>query len=204
MIISSKFMARLFLLLVVMTGLARASIIVDFDDITTAPVTLLQIPWLYKGLNWENLYILDAANYYDDPSGYRNALVSGSYVAWGLGRAADRVGTIITPAYPGTFDFIGCYLTSACRDDLNLAVEGSLNDILVYTQTVILDADGATWFDFNYTGIDHLRFIASGGVVHYGDDPGFAMDDFTFIPEPASVAIIAFGTLGLRLWRKQQ
>ena len=181
--------------------------VVTFDDITTDPVTMLPIPDNYGGLNWDNIYVMDAVDY-DEPSGYKNAVVSGGYVAWGTGQAGDIGGggdvspSLITISNGDSFNFIGVYLTAGWRDDLNITIEGSRNDLLVYNQTVVIDPFGPTWFDFNYTNIDHLRFISFGGTPSYDDGYHFVLDDLTFVPEPGTVFLLGFGALALLRKRK--
>jgi hypothetical protein len=184
--------------------------VLTFDDITTDPVTMLPIPDNYGGLNWDNIYVMDAVNYYQ-PSGYRNALVSGSYVAWGFGEAGDEhdpesFASVITVTNPDTFDFIGVYLTAAWNDDLNISVEASLEGALLYSQTVVVNPFGPTWFGFDFVNINHLRFISFGGtpVPEFDSHDGghFVLDNFTFTPEPSTILLLGLG--GLALLRKRR
>jgi hypothetical protein len=170
---------------------------------------MLPIPDNYYGLNWDHIYVVDSISY-SYPSGYRNGLVSGRYVAWGIGEAGDEhdhesFASVITVTNPDTFDFIGVYLTAGWNDDLNISVEGSLEGALLYSQSVVVDPFGPTWFDFDFINIDHLRFITSGGTHvpgFFSDGPSFVMDNFTFTPEPATLLLLGLGGLALLKRRK--
>ncbi len=168
--------------------------VLTFDGVTTADDAV--IPDGYGGFDWSEFYVLDAVNYEDNPSGFLNGLVSGDYVAYNhFSNPAE-----ILWEYSGSFDFVGGYLTAAWRDGLEVLVEGFLDDTPVYSQAVVVDHDGATWFDFNFLNIDKLRFSSSGGTPAgglLGSGAHFVLDDFTYIPEPATLFLFTFGGFGL-------
>ncbi|MEW6267233.1 MAG: PEP-CTERM sorting domain-containing protein [Thermodesulfobacteriota bacterium] len=174
-----------------LAGFAGATVL-DFEGLSSYS----EIDEGYGGLNWSNFYILDAVNYYSNPSGYYNGLVSGSNVAYNAGGDIASIST-------GTFDFNGAYLTAAWNDDLSIDVLGYNNGNLLYSTTVVVDTDGPTWFAFNYLGIDQVVFNSYGGVNHgyNGGGTHFAMDDFTFnaqaVPIPGAVWLLGSGLVGL-------
>jgi hypothetical protein len=77
---------------------------------------------------------------------------------------------------------------------LNINLKGYNSGSLIYDQTVVVNTDAPTWFNFNFNNIDNLVFESFGGVddgIGTGSGTQFAMDDFTYvIPEPASIAMI--------------
>ena len=183
------------------TSSSVSATVLTFDDITEDPVEVLPIPDGYGGFNWYGYHVMDAINYYIQPSGYLNGLVSGNYVAWSDGQIGDYPEVSQTIARDEDFDFIGVYLTAAWLDGLNIAVEGYRDDALVYSQIVVVGPSSATWFDFNFMDIDCLRFTSSGGTT-VPDIPGtghhIVMDDFTFTPEPGTILLLGLGGALLR------
>lgn len=178
------------------------AVVLTFDDIGSPSEGYDRIPDGYGGLNWGNLldggafYYIDAPTMFPD-SGFNNGRVSGDYIAYCTSYGPAGTGKITG----STFTFEGAYLTSGWYDDLNVQVEGYFNDSLIYTSTVTIDTTGPTWCEFNYANIDELRFSSFGGTVHEGYpdyDRYFAVDNFTYIPEPSSIAFLSLGFYILR------
>ena len=177
-------------LVLLITEISQAAIL-TFDDITTGPI-LGYIPDDYGGFNWNSEWgIVSSSN--NPGSGYDNGTVSGEYVAFNL--YYDDV----TITRDSVFDFQGVYLTAAWDNGLNITIDGYLDSSLEYTTTVIVDTTGPTLFDLNYLGIDKLEFTAFGGTDAGlgGNGSYFAMDNFTFVPEPNTFALISFGVVVL-------
>jgi len=182
-------------------SVAHGQIVLTFDDIGETEDSL-PVPVGYGGFDWGNLYI-GGAFYYFNPmilapnSGFSNGLVSGDYLVTcgaygipGLGRITGEL-----------FTFQGAYFTAGSRDGLVVQVDGYLDVELIYTTSVVIDTIGPTWHEFNYENIDKLIFSSSGGVQHEGYEDHktyFAIDNFTYIPEPATVLLLTLGGLMLR------
>ena len=121
-----------------------ASKVLTFDDITTNHYGV--IPDGYGRLDWYNFYVTKGSK--DPGSGYDNGTVSGDYVAYS---PWVQVGS--NSRY--LMDFKGVYLTAAWNDGLNIKVEGILDEEIKYSQTVVVDTDKPTWFEFNFEHIDY-------------------------------------------------
>ncbi|TAA45812.1 PEP-CTERM sorting domain-containing protein [Corallincola spongiicola] len=177
-----------------MSVTAQAGVL-SFDDLTTDTGFTELSGTNYGGLNWSSdFYILHTPSY--TQSGYKTGTVSGEYVA--LNGFANDVSVA-----DGVFDFNGSYLTAAWNDGLNIEVTGLLAGVQQYQSIVEVDTFGPTWFDFNFFGIDELKFRSFGGVQNgqlSGSGTHFAMDDFTFnqaaVPVPATLALLGLGLLG--------
>lgn len=179
--------------------LAQATVL-TFDDITN--IGWSEINNGYGGLNWYQFGVLP--NTFWPSSGYENGTVSGEYVAFNNIEASGFQDHYVRVSGP-KFDFNGAYLTSAWRHDLNLQIRGYLDGSLLYDTTKTLDIIKPTWFDFNFSGIDQLEFLAWGGTeagIIQNGGPFFAMDNFTFnepipTPEPSTVLLLGSGLVGI-------
>jgi hypothetical protein len=184
---------------VISLGLSISSLssaaVITFDDLPH----WTDIGNHYSGLNWTNLYTMQGSL---GSGGYKNAVVSGQNATFN-GGAADAL--LVSG---GLFDFNGAYLTAAWNDGLSIKVTGSKSGLEVYSQTVTVNTSGPTWFNFNFSGVDALRFDSFGGTanaafVGTGAGEHFSMDNFTFneavksVPESSSLMLAMLGLAGL-------
>ncbi|MBH8561979.1 PEP-CTERM sorting domain-containing protein [Nostoc sp. CENA67] len=191
-------------------GTVAQAAVLTFDDIAPIP-DLAEIPDGYGGFNWDNFFYKNGSDITALDTGYDNGRVSGDYVSYnGFGNQAilsDRV-----------FDFNSAYLTAAWNDGLSVTVEGLNKGTTLYSKTVVVDTTNPTLVNFDFFGVDELRFTSFGGVepdylIGKGLGTQFALDNFTFnetvtpVPEPTLLsALLAVSTLsaGSVLKRKQQ
>jgi hypothetical protein len=167
-------------------------IVLTFDDAIMSSAG--PIPNGYGGLNWSNFHALDDVSYNGpgSTSGYINGLVSGRYVA---------CNPFANPAMvsDGYFDFIGAYFTGAWNEGLNIKVDGYHDDSLIYSETVVASYYSPTWYTFDFVNVNKLQFSSFGGIDADPGDSGngehFAMDNFTFVPEPATICLFGLGSL---------
>ncbi len=177
--------------------------VLTFDDITTEPAGGVVIPDGYSGFEWNSVgdHRFGVVNGSSQPgSGFENGVVSGSYVAF------NSYGNSSLILRDTAFDFEGAYLTAAWNDGLEITVDGYFNNFLEYTTTVIVDTTEPTWFDFDYMGIDKLEFTAFGGTDAGlgGSGTYFAMDNFSFVPEPGTIFLFALGGLIVKRLTKKR
>lgn len=180
-------------------GSANATFL-TFDDIGP-PGEEKVLPANYGDFIWDQMGYLNGTPAAGGIEGYVNGRVSGEYVAYNLAANVASVSVNI-----GTFDFVGAYLTAAYNDGLQVEVTGLLDGTQSYRTTVPVLYDAPTWYDFNFEGIDTLKFRSFGGTDHDGDPRGwgetFVMDNFTFnktapVPEPTTMLLIGSGLAGL-------
>ena len=157
--------------------------VLTFDDITTADNA--PVPDGYGGFDWEQIRVAKASLH--SGTGYGNGVVSPEYIAYNPDASVVTVGG--TP-----FRFNGAYLTAAWNNDLNITVQGFRNSVEQHNRTVVVGPDAPTWFDFNFDGVDELRFTSSGGTNAGlgGSGEHFVMDDFTVNeagPQPSTGAL---------------
>jgi PEP-CTERM motif len=167
---------------------------VTFDDLTNL---FNPVPNGYGGLNWSNFYVLDGVNYFDNPSGYQNGVVSPNNIAYNAYGAPASILEFGKPFYVDDF-----YTTAAWRDNLYISIVGYLGGNPVISGSGYIDTTSPTyWFATGDVWIDTLTFTTSGGVNHgyNGDGTHFALDNFTYstTPEPATLLLIGTGIVGL-------
>lgn len=184
------------LLLFVVVGNADAALL-NFDDITTEYDATVQE---YGGFSWINMNVLHK-DYFKDKfninSGFENGVVSEEYVA-----VNNYARTAAVVSEGAKFDFKGTFLTAAWNNGLNITVVARLDGMEKYNETVTVDADCSTWFDFNFLGINELEFSSLGGTNAELGWRGqhFVMDDFTFtefaqIPIPSPLILLSSGLI---------
>lgn len=179
-------------------GTSAMAGVATFDDVTTDDIGAI-IPNGYNGLTWDNFGVLHSANWVNNPSGYANGTVSPDYVAFNHnGLAAGFSGD--------AFDFVGAYLTAAWQDGLLVEVEGLLGGNLVYSTEFTLDTTGSQWIGFNWTNIDQVTFVSSGGVAAFSNRPNggtqFVLDNVTTraaMPSAPAPGAVLLGSLGAGL-----
>lgn len=176
-------------------GAAQATVL-TFDDLPLTPAEDgLPISDGYGGFSWDNFYYLTSSTYFIQGTGYQNGTVSAENVAY------NAYGELAI-ASSSLFDFNSAYLTGAWNNGLSITVEGLKNGLSLYSKTVVVDTTGPTLFDFDYRGVDELRFTSFGGEdagIEGGDGTQFVMDNFTYqaVPEPTSIlGTLALGAFG--------
>ncbi|MEH1926751.1 PEP-CTERM sorting domain-containing protein [Nostoc sp.] len=190
-------------------GAVAQATVLTFDDI--APISYYeQIPNGYGGFNWDNFNYVNGLNTIDRRTGYDNGRVSGDYVAFnGDGNPALVSNSV--------FDFNSAYLTAAWNNGLSVTVKGLKSGATLYSKTVVVDTTQPTLVNFDFFGVDELKFTSFGGVepdylIKSGAGTHFALDNFTFnekatsVPEPTLLpALLTIATLsaGSVLRRKQ-
>ena len=134
-------------------GGSAQAVVLTFDDVSGDNIA--PIPEGYGGMNWENFSYADSSwNPAYEGAGYQNGTESGNYVGF------NRYGDPGIVKSSSVFDFSSANLTAAWNDGLSITVEGLINGTPRYSNTVVVNTNDSTLFDFNYLGIDELRFSA--------------------------------------------
>ena len=159
----------------------------------------LSIPNGYGGLRWQNLLYMDGLAQTAN-GGYVNGVVSPNNIAFnGTGNSAQ--------VSDGSFNLNSAYLASAWNAGLQVEVQGFVGTVLIYDHTYTVNTTGPTLVNFNYAGIDQIKFISSGGTPPPGFGGGareqFVMDNLsiTLVPEPSTFALVGLAVMSLILRR---
>lgn len=165
-------------------GRNGTEVTLSFDDVSGAdPNNLAEaIGSDYFGFDFSDRFLILAPDTGDPSgdSGYTNGLISGEWVAFNSGGAQVSISS------DTDFDLISGYFTSAWNTDLILEVYAYDNNRLVAQDTLILDTDNPTYwvFDSDFSSIDEIIFISSGGVDSgnpNGSGTQFVLDDLSFM-----------------------
>ena len=191
--------------LVASIGMARAQTeILTFDDL---PFTARfdQIPNGYGGLQWDTFDALNTALEFSQFGfdGYVNGVVSPNNVAFNAGGS---------PAFFSgqAFNLNSAYLGAAWNDGLQVEVQGFVGTILTYDNTYTVNTLGSTLINFNYVGVNEVKFISSGGVPHGYPSGGagtqLVMDNLsiTLVPEPSTFALAGLAVIIPTMRRRTQ
>lgn len=185
----------LFALLAVVLPVVRVPAqTITFEDATCHDCG---IPPGYHGLNWANFYFANTAVL--PPSGYVNGVVSGTWVAFNAnGTPAD----LLQGSSPFTLN--SGYFTAAWNDGLTLNVTGYVGGIATDFASFILNTSGPQLLTFDWTNLDDVFFVTSGGTNagYIGTGTQFALDNLTVdqpvtVPEPASMTLFGTGLVSL-------
>ncbi len=177
--------------------------VITFDDLPATESDAIAAG--YHGLNWGDEFWTSVAYMHKDTlpgTGFETGVISGNYAAFNnFATTSTITGDIFT--------FNGTYLTAAWNNGLNIEVSGFLNDVLLFTQTVIVTTTNAQWFDFNYNGINKLSFRSWGGSPTTPGEGGehFVMDNFTInesakVPESSPLALLLIGLTAIAFGRR--
>jgi hypothetical protein len=164
-----------------------------FDGLVTQ--TFEPLPESYGGLAWENMWVVNPAQFPFQPpaptaSGYFKGIVSGDSVAFNAGGLPAAV------SGSTEFTFNSAYFTAAWNTDLNLNITAYSEDTAVFGALLTLNPSAPLFFAPNWSGIDRLSFVSTGGqdAGFGGEGTQFALDNFVFtstpIPEPSSLVLL--------------
>ena len=171
---------------------AASPVLITFDDINApsgGSPNFPAPPAGYNGLQWYNFQVLDAVH--SPRSGYHDGVVSPNNVAFNNGGEPANFSS------SGAFDLDSAYLTAAWNDGLQVEAQGFVGGVLTYDNTYTLSPTAASLINFDYLGVDEVKFTSSGGTHHsgyIGIGTQFAMDNLVIsTPEPGTIGLLIFG-----------
>lgn len=164
------------------------------------------MPSNYAGYSWSNTFRLMTKEYAMSNTsgvGYSKGMI-GQVVGYTSGPAGSNRVEILSAA---PFDFTGAYITSVWKMNQDVQVQGYSNGQIIYTANIITSCNQAYWFDFDFKNINRLCIVPGlNGTDYYSDYRGnhLAIDNITIVPEPATLILVSFGAIGLRLGKQSR
>lgn len=147
---------------------------IDFEDVGDPIVQHAGLPAGYGGFTWSHpAHWMFGAHY--PGSGY-DVGTRGSYAlftAWSYD---------IEMAAPEPFDLDGLWMTAAWDPTEVVVIEGWSGGTLLYTETVTVRNDVATWLDLDLLDVTRVLFRPDGNQI--------VMDDLTWHRNAAPVALV--------------
>jgi hypothetical protein len=154
------------------------------------------VPNGYAGMDWNNFYVMNSML-----TPISNNVVAGAVPNVGS-FAYNNDGAAASFDAPGTFTFASAWLGTEWANHMGLEVVGLLNGNVVDTMVVALNNGAPKQVNFNWSGIDQVRFQPIGSATSNGALQ-FAVSELIVnapAPEPASLLLLAPG-LGLAFTR---
>ena len=183
--------------------------VIDFENITTANIESI---YRYGGFDWSNFSLKNLVGHVaanpGSQTGYNNMVTSGDTLLFNNGGSAAS----ITKTGGGVFDVTSAYMGAAFNDGLLVTVTGWLKGQELYTKVITLNTQNPMLAVFDFSGIDKLSFVSSGGV-HHPSYPGggthFTLDDMNFspvtaVPEPSTYAMMFAGLAMMGILAKRR
>jgi hypothetical protein len=183
---------------VLFAGQAQSAVL-TFDDTSS-------LAFGYGGFTWTQMGVLDPSSLaIFANSGYNAGKISGDRIAYGSsGSDPAKISAL------STFKLNSAYITAAWNDNLELKVAGLRGSSVVFSRTLILNATNPVREFFEWTGIDSVTFVSTGGTLHPGYSGGgnqFVIDNLVVndaVPEATTWAMFigGFGLIGATIRRR--
>lgn len=182
--------------------------VVGFEDLYSglSKSSTNLMPANYAGYSWSSTFRLMTEEYATTSTsgvGYSKGMF-GNVVGYTSGPAgSNRVE--ISSAVP--FDFAGAYITSVWKMNQDVQIQGYDNGQIKYNTMITTSCDHAYWFNFDFKDIDRLCITPGvSGTDYYSNYRGnhLAIDNMTFVPEPATLILVGFGVIGMRLGKRSR
>jgi len=172
--------------------------LITFDDIADAGGGT-PILGSYAGFDWGNFAVLNVPLFVPpspQPVGYGAALQSPSNIAF------NAFGDPATISAAAPFTLVGGWFAAGYWNPLEVTVTGYANGVQLNQTILTLGQTTATHAVFNWSGLDSVRFVVTGGTPPEPGYPGtqFGVDNLTLVssvPEPSGQALLAAGLLVL-------
>ena len=181
---------------------------INFDDIDASDGDTDLSGSAYQGYNWSNFSAYYSLAGFD---GLNHGIVSTDIAAYGGGETSENDHSqplISTLSANNPFDLTNAYFNAVYYDNLDVIVEGLLDNRVLFSKSVTVSTGSALFVNFDFNGINRLNFwaVQTEITVNPFGCTGFKCTQFTLdsvnlldansyatTPEPPVLILLCFG-----------
>lgn len=187
---------------------AAQALTIHFDDLDVSGQDIDLTGSAYQGYNWTNLSAYYSLAGFD---GLNHGIVSADIAVYGGGETFSsgyRKPLISTLSANSPFDLTNAYFNAVYYDNLDVIVEGLLDNRVLFSKSVTVSTASALLVTFDFNGINRLNFwaVQTESTVNPFGCTGFNCTQFTVdslniqdassnaaTPEPPLLILLCFG-----------
>jgi hypothetical protein len=205
-------MSALFHSIILFWSIASAAqaLTIHFDDLDASVGDIDLSGSAYQGYNWTNFSAYYSLAGFD---GLNHGIVSTDIAVYGGGETSESDHSkplISTLSANSPFDLTNAYFNAVYYDNLDVIVEGLLDNRVLFIKSVTVSAASALLVNFDFNGINRLNFwaVQTEITVNPFGCTGFKCTQFTMdslnirdassyaiAPEPSLLMLLCFGVV---------
>ena len=187
---------------------AAEALTIHFDDLDASAGDIDLSGSAYQGYNWTNFSAYYSLSGFD---GLNHGIVSADIAAYGGGETSESDHSkplISTLSANSPFDLTNAYFNAVYYDNLDVIVEGLLDNRVLFSKSLTVSTTSALLVTFDFNGINRLNFwsVQTESTINPFGCRGFKCTQFTIdslniqdsssnatTPEPPLLILLCFG-----------
>ncbi len=187
---------------------AAQALTIHFDDLDASAGDIDLSGSAYQGYNWTNFSAYYSLSGFD---GLNHGIVSADIAAYGGGETSESDHSkplISTLSANSPFDLTNAYFNAVYYDNLDVIVEGLLDNRVLFSKSLTVSTTSALLVTFDFNGINRLNFwsVQTESTINPFGCRGFKCTQFTIdslniqdsssnatTPEPPLLILLCFG-----------
>ncbi len=187
---------------------AAEALTIHFDDLDASAGDIDLSGSAYQGYNWTNFSAYYSLSGFD---GLNHGIVSADIAAYGGGETSESDHSkplISTLSANSPFDLTNAYFNAVYYDNLDVIVEGLLDNRVLFSKSLTVSTTSALLVNFDFNGINRLNFwsVQTESTINPFGCRGFKCTQFTIdslniqdassnatTPEPPLLILLCFG-----------